>query len=91
MCWIKTKDLFALGILVDDSLEYKQAKIVNRNVIATISHGEYKDVLLYNKCLKHSLDKIQIKNYRIGPYEINKTSLSCLVEKIYILNKRYDG
>ena len=56
MCWIKNKDLFALGILVDDSLEYKQAKIVNRNVIATISHGEYKDVLMNKKSLSHLLN-----------------------------------
>ena len=79
------------SFLENDNSVHKIAKAVNKNNVATISHGEYKDVLLYNKCLKHSLDKIQIKNYRIGPYEINKTSLSCLVEKIYILNKRYDG
>ena len=74
MCWIKTKDLFALGILVDDSLEYKQAKIVNRNVIATISHGEYKDVLMNKKSLSHLLNWIQSKDRRIGTYEINKIS-----------------
>ena len=79
------------SFLENDNSVHKKAKAVNKNNVATISHGEYKDVLLYNKCLKHSLDKIQTKNYRIGPYEINKTSLSCLVEKIYILNKRYDG
>ena len=32
--------------LVDDSSEYKKAKGVNRNVVATVRHGEYKDVLL---------------------------------------------
>ena len=79
------------SFLENDNSVHKKATAVNKNNVATISHGEYKDVLLYNKCLKHSLDKIQTKNYRIGPYEINKTSLSCLVEKIYILNKRYDG
>ena len=30
---------------VDDSSEHKKAKGVNKNVIATISHNEYKDVL----------------------------------------------
>ena len=86
MCWIKTKDLFALGILVDDSLEYKQAKIVNRNVIATISHGEYKDVLMNKKSLSHLLNWIQSKDRRIGTYEINKISLSYFDEKNYIQN-----
>ena len=32
--------------LVDDNSEHKRAKAVNRNVVATISHNEYKDVLL---------------------------------------------
>ena len=86
MCWIKTKDLFALGILVDDSLEYKQAKIVNRNVIATISHGEYKDVLMNKKSLSHLLNWIQSKDRRIGTYEINKIFLSYFDEKNYIQN-----
>ena len=88
MWWIETKDLFALGILVDDSLEYKQAKIVNRNVIATISHGEYKDVLMNKKSLSHSLNWIQSKDRRIGTYEINKIFLSYFDEKNYIQNNR---
>ena len=32
--------------LVDDNSEHKKAKGVNRNVVATVSHNEYKDVLL---------------------------------------------
>ena len=31
----------------------KKAKGVNRNVVARISHNEYKDVLLNNKCIRH--------------------------------------
>ena len=37
--------------LVDDNSEHKKAKSVNRNVFATISYNEYKDVVLNNKCL----------------------------------------
>lgn len=48
------------SFLENDNSVHKKAKAVNKNNVATISHGEYKDVLLYNKCLKHSLDKIQI-------------------------------
>ena len=31
--------------LVNDNSEHKKAKGVNRNVVATISHKEYKDIL----------------------------------------------
>ena len=33
------------SFLVDDSSEHKNAKKVNKNVVATISHNGYKDVL----------------------------------------------
>ena len=37
------------SFLVDNTSEHKNAKGVNRNVVATISHGEYKDGLLHKK------------------------------------------
>ena len=39
--------------LVDDNSERRKAKGVNRNVVARITHSEYKDVFLNNKCLRH--------------------------------------
>ena len=63
---------------------------MNKNVIATINHNEYKDVLLNNKCIRHSMNRIESKDYRIGTYEINKISLSCFDDKIYIQNNGYD-
>ena len=49
------------SFLVDNN-EHKKAKCVNRNVVATISHNEYKDALLNKKCLRHhSMDRIQSK------------------------------
>ena len=60
------------SFLVEDNSEDKKAKGVNRNVIATISHSEYKDVLLNNKSLRHSMNRTQSKDHRIGIYEINK-------------------
>ena len=36
------------SFLVDDSSEHKKAKGVIKNVVATINHNEYKDVLLNN-------------------------------------------
>ena len=67
-----------------DNTEHKKAKGVNRNVAATISHNEYKDVLLNNKCIRHSFSRIQSKIHRTGTYEINKISLSCFDNTKYI-------
>ena len=39
-------------------------KGVNQNIVATISHNEYEDVELNQRCLRHSMNKIQSKNYR---------------------------
>ena len=68
--------------------ELKKAKGVNKNVVATISHNEYKEVLWNKKYLRHSM--IQSKDYRIGTYEINKISLSCFDHKICIQNNGCD-
>ena len=76
--------------LVGDHSEHKKGKGVNRNVVATISHNEYKGILFNNKCLRHSINRIQSKVPRIGTYEINKISLSCFDDKIYIQNNVYD-
>ena len=68
----------------------EEAKGVNKNVVATISHDEYKDVLLKKKCLRHLMNRIQSKNHRIENYETNKISLSCVDDKIYIQNNGSD-
>ena len=78
-------------ILGNDSSEYKKAKDVNKNVVAKISDNETKDVLLNKKCLIHSMNRIRSKNHRIGTYEINRISLSCFADKIYILNNGIDA
>ena len=62
--------------LVDDNSNHKKAKGVNKNVVATISHNKYKDVLLNKKLLRHLMNMIQSKDHKIGTYEINKISLS---------------
>ena len=71
--------------------EHKKAKGMNKNVVATIGHNEYKDVLLKNEYLRHSMNRIQSKDHRIGTHEINKISLSCFDSKIHIQNNGYDG
>ena len=78
------------SFLVDNS-EHKKVKGVNRNVVAAISHNEYIYVLLNNKCIRRTMNRIQSKDHRIGTYEINKISLSYFDDKIYIQNNGYDG
>ena len=77
------------SFLVQNS-EQKKAKDVNKNVVATTGHNEYKDVLLNNKCIRHSINRIQSKDHRKGTYEISKISLSCFDDKIHIQNNGYE-
>ena len=56
--------------LVDDKNEHKTLKFVKKNVIGKIHHSKYKDVLLNNKSLRPSMNRIQSKNHRI----VNKVS-----------------
>ena len=45
------------SLLVDNS-ERKKAKGMKRNIVATISHNEYKNVLLNNKHTRRSINRI---------------------------------
>ena len=45
------------SFLLDNS-EHRKAKGVNKKIIATISHNEYKDVLLSNIFISHSMNRI---------------------------------
>ena len=57
---LKTKmDLF----LVEDS-EHIKVNGVNENAVAKICHSKCKDVLLNKKCFRHSMNKMQSKNYK---------------------------
>ena len=65
-----------------DGKESNTAKGVN---IAT-EFNEFKDVLFNKKIIRHKMRRIQAKNYKIGTYEIDKISLSCFDDKIFILD-----
>ena len=73
------------SFLIENS-GHNKAKGVNTIVAATISHSEYNDVLLKNKCIRHSLNRIQSKDHGIGTCEIKTILLSCFDDKIYIQN-----
>ena len=49
------------SFLVDDSNEHKKAKGVGKNIVAAKSHNKHKNVLLNNKCLKHLMNRTQIR------------------------------
>ena len=76
--------------LVDHNSQHKKAKGVNKNVVATISHQEYKDISLNKKCLRQPINTIQSKDYRIETYEINKICLVLMI-KYTSKNNGYDG
>ena len=63
---------------------FKKVKVLNKNVVARIINSEYKVVLLNNKCLRYSMNRIQW-----NLYEIDKIFLSCFDDKIYTLNNEY--
>ena len=69
--------------LVNDNSKHNKAK--------GVSHNEYKDVLLNKNFLRYSLNRIQSKYHKIGTYEINRISLSCIDDKINIQNSGCDG
>ena len=64
---------------------------VDRKAVVTISNNKYKDVLLNKKCFRHSMNRIQCKDHRIGIFEMNKISLPCFDDKIFIQNNGCDG
>ena len=49
--------------LIDDNSAHKKAKGLNRNMVEKITHSEYKCVLLNNKCLRHSMNRIRSKDH----------------------------
>ena len=71
--------------LKDNNKEGRTAKGIKKNVIKKdIKHENYKNVLLENKQLHHSMKTIRSINHQLGSYEINKVSLSCFDDKRYI-------
>ena len=68
------------SFLVDIS-EHKKAKGVTKNFVAIISYNKCKDVLLNNKCIRHSMNRIQSKDQRVGTYELNKIHCPVLITK----------
>ena len=76
------------SFLVGDNSKHKKAEGVKKSVVVTINHNEYKHVLVNNKCLRHSMNRVRSKDHRTITYESNKVSLSCFNDK-YIYLKQW--
>ena len=76
------------SFLVNDNSGHKKEEDVNRK---NRSRSEYKDVLLNKKRFRHSMNRIQSKDHKIGTYKIKRISLSCFDDKMYIQNNGCDG
>ena len=44
-----------------DNNEHKKVKGVNRNIVTTVRHIEYKDVILNKKCIRLARNKFKVK------------------------------
>ena len=63
----------------------KTAKGIKKNVIKEkITHENYKETLFDKKQIHHKMKTIRSENHELSSYEINKVSLSCFDDKIYI-------
>ena len=47
---------------------------------------KFKDVLFNEKIIRHRMKRTQSKKHKLGTYEIDKISLSCFDNKIYVLD-----
>ena len=65
----------------------KTAKGIKKNIIKNnMKHEDYKNVLINNKQIHHTMKTIRSINHQLGSYELNKVSLSCFDDKRYIAN-----
>ena len=58
--YVKLK-LKIYSLLVDDCSVYKKAKDLNQNIAEKITHNEYKDALLNNKCIRIPWIEFRVK------------------------------
>ena len=62
---VTSEEFTMYSFLVESNSEQKKANDVNRNVVAKKSHNKYKNVLLNNKCLRHSMNRTKSKDHGI--------------------------
>lgn len=60
--------------------------ILNKNIVESVKHKEYADVLFGRDLVRDKMKSIQSKLHRIGTYVVFKLYLSCFDNKHYILD-----
>ena len=92
----KMKDEYG-GVIIDEfvglkSKMYSIRKIngsessTTKGVNIATEFNEFKDVLFNKKVIRHKMKRMQAKKHKIGTYEIDKISLSCFVDKRFVLD-----
>ena len=79
---LKSKMHFMKNEKYIDGKETDTAKGVS---VAT-EFKRFKNTLFNKKIMRHKMRRIQAKKHKLGTYEINKISLSCFDDKIFVLN-----
>ena len=64
-------------ILSHNGKEFNTAKGVN----IAMEFNEYRDILFNKKLTRYKMRRIQSKKHKIGTYEVNKISLSCIADE----------
>ena len=67
------------------NIDGKESNTVKGVHIAT-EFNEFKDTLFDEKVLRHKMRRIQGKKHKLGTYEIDKISLSCVDDKRFVLD-----
>ena len=63
----------------------RTAKGIKKNVIKNnMKHEDYKNTLINNEQMHRKIKTIRSQRHQLGSYEINKVSLSCFDDKLYI-------
>ena len=57
-----------------------------KEVSIVTEFDKFKDVLFHKKTIRHKMKRIQSKKHILGTYKIDKISLSCFDDKIYVLD-----
>ena len=63
------------SLVTADGGGIKKAKCVNKNVVDSVKHKGYYDLLFVKRLIRHSMKRIQSKSYSIGISDVCKMLL----------------